>query len=198
MTAIDITERTRLRRGPKRACYDRKAIYNILDEAFVCHLGASMHGGTAVQPTFHWRIGDELYVHGSSKNGLFQSILAGETACVTVTLLDGLVFARSAFHHSANFRSVMLYGKGRRVEDPVEKRSALDRMLEKFSPGRSREARPPNETEMKATAVIAFAIEEVCAKVRTGGPVDDEADLSLPVWAGVKPVITTIGELIPD
>jgi nitroimidazol reductase NimA-like FMN-containing flavoprotein (pyridoxamine 5'-phosphate oxidase superfamily) len=198
MSTLNVTERTRLRRGPKRACYDRDSIYQVLDEAFVCHLGASMQGGTAVQPTFHWRIGDELFVHGSSRNGLFQSILAGETACITVTLLDGLVFARSAFHHSANFRSVMLYAKARRVEDPAEKRRALDCMLEKFSPGRATEARPPNETEMKATAVIAFPIEEVSAKIRTGGPVDDEADLAWPAWAGVKPVITTIGELIPD
>jgi hypothetical protein len=198
MATIEVTDRTRLRRGPKRANYDRETIHRILDEALVCHIGASMHGGTAVQPTFHWRIGDELYVHGSSRNGLFQSILAGETACITVTLLDGLVFARSAFHHSANFRSVVLYAKGRLVEEPDEKRRALDSMLEKFSPGRSAEARPPNETEMKATAVIAFPIEEVSAKIRTGGPVDDEADLTWPAWAGVRPVITRIGELIPD
>ncbi|MFC6670385.1 pyridoxamine 5'-phosphate oxidase family protein [Marinobacterium aestuariivivens] len=198
MSTIEVTDRTRLRRGPKRASYDRETIYRILDEALVCHIGASMHGGPAVQPNFHWRIGDELYVHGSSRNGLFQSILAGESACITVTLLDGLVFARSAFHHSANFRSVMLYGKGRRVEDPVEKRQALDSMLEKFSPGRSAEARPPNETEMKATAVIAFPIEEVSAKIRSGGPVDDAEDLDWPAWSGVRPLITTLGDLIPD
>ena len=198
MVSIDVTERTRVRRGPKKACYDRTTIYSILDEAFVCHIGATMHNTAAVQPNFHWRIGDRLYVHGSSKNGLFQSIIRGETACITVTLLDGLVFAKSAFHHSANFRSVMLYGRGEVVEDPEHKRFALDQMLEKFSAGRSSEARAPNETEMKATVVISFPIDEVSAKIRTGPPVDDQEDLAYPTWSGVKPVTTFIGDLIPD
>lgn len=198
MSTLDVTERTRVRRGPKKASYDRDTIYSILDEAFVCHIGATMHNTAAVQPNFHWRIGDRLYVHGSSKNGLFQSIIRGETTCITVTLLDGLVFAKSAFHHSANFRSVMLYGEGTVVEDPEEKLYALDQMLEKFSPGRAAEARTPNDTEMKATVVISFPIDEASAKIRTGPPVDDEEDLDYPTWSGVKPVSTVIGELIPN
>jgi len=198
VSTLDVTERTRVRRGPKKASYDRDTIYSILDEAFVCHIGATMHNTAAVQPNFHWRIGDRLYVHGSSKNGLFQSIIRGETTCITVTLLDGLVFAKSAFHHSANFRSVMLYGEGTVVEDPEEKLYVLDQMLEKFSPGRAAEARTPNDTEMKATVVISFPIDEASAKIRTGPPVDDEEDLDYPTWSGVKPVSTVIGELIPN
>lgn len=157
-----------------------------------------MHGTAAVQPNFHWRIGDRLYIHGSSKNGLFQSIIRGETTSITVTLLDGLVFAKSAFHHSANFRSVMLYGQGDVVEDPEHKQFALDQMLEKFSRGRSEEARKPNDTEMKATVVISFPIEEVSAKIRTGGPIDDAEDADHPTWSGVKIVSTHIGELLPQ
>lgn len=198
MNTITVTERTRVRRGHPKAVYERDTIYQILDEAFVCHIGATMHGGPCVQPNFHWRVGDELFIHGSSKNGLFQSILAGDTACITVTLLEGLVFAKSAFHHSANFRSVMLYGKGRLVDNCDEKCRALDLMLEKFSKARSEEARPPNEKELKATSVIAFPIKEVSAKIRTGGPIDDEADLDFPTWSGVKPVNTVIGSLIPE
>ncbi|MEH6576820.1 MAG: pyridoxamine 5'-phosphate oxidase family protein [Amphritea sp.] len=198
MEPVVVTERTKVRRGSKKANYDREIIYQILDEAYLCHIGATINGQAVVQPTLHWRVGDELLVHGSVKNGLFQSILRGETACITVSLLDGLVFARSAFHHSVNFRSVMLYGKARLVEDPGEKQTALDELLERFSDGRSGEARPANATEMKATAVFAFPIEEVSAKVRSGGPVDDPEDMALDVWAGVKPVITTVGELIPD
>ncbi len=198
MKPIEVTERTRVRRGPKKASYDRETIYEILDEAYVCHIGATMHNSAAVQPNFHWRIGDRLYIHGSSKNGLFQSIIRGELTCITVTLLDGLVFAKSAFHHSANFRSVMLYGKGEVVEDPDKKQYALDQMLEKFSTGRAAEARKPNDTEMKATVVISFPIEEVSAKIRTGGPIDEPEDLDYPTWAGVKPVTTLIGDLVPE
>ena len=198
MEPVSVTETTKVRRGSKKANYDRETIYQILDEAYLCHIGATINGQAVVQPSLHWRIGDELMVHGSVKNGLFQSILRGEKACITVSLLDGLVFARSAFHHSVNYRSVMLYGKARLVEDPGEKQTVLDELLERFSDGRSGEARPPNPTEMKATAVFAFPIEEVSAKVRCGGPVDDPEDMALDVWAGVKPVITTVGELIPD
>lgn len=195
MKPITVTERTRIKRGPKKACYDRQTIYSILDEAYVCHIGATLNDCTAVQPNFHWRIGDRLYLHGSTKNGLFQSIIRGDTVCITVTLLDGLVFAKSAFHHSANFRSVMLYGKGEVVDDPVQKRFAMDQMLEKFSEGRSTEARAPNASEMKATVVISFPIEEASAKIRTGPPIDDPEDLDYPTWSGVKPVTTIIGSL---
>ncbi|MBY4677421.1 pyridoxamine 5'-phosphate oxidase family protein [Marinobacterium arenosum] len=198
MKPISVTEQTQVKRGPKKACYDRETIYRIYDDTYLCHIGATIHGQAVVQPNLHWRIGDELLVHGSAKNALFQSILQGEKACITVSTLDGLVFARSAFHHSVNFRSVMLYGQGRLIEDEQEKRAALDALLERYSPGRSGEARPPNDTELKATSVFAFPIEEVSAKIRTGGPVDDPADMALDVWAGVRPVETRVGELIVD
>ncbi|WP_027859385.1 pyridoxamine 5'-phosphate oxidase family protein [Marinobacterium jannaschii] len=198
MSEVVVTERTRVCRGRKKARYDRETIYSILDEAYVCNIGVNIDGQAVVQPSSHWRVGDELMLHGSVKNGLFQAILRGETACITVCLLDGLVFARSAFNHSVNFRSVVLYGKGRLVEDAAEKQAALAAMIDRYSAGRSNDVRPPSDTEMKATAVFAFAIEEVSAKVRTGGPSEKPEDLSLDVWAGVKPVATLIGELIPD
>ncbi len=195
METIKATNRTTVRRGPKKACYDRETIYRILDEAWVCHIGVNVGGSAMVQPNLHWRIGDQLYLHGSSKNGLFRALLDDETACITVTLLDGLVFAKSAFNHSVNFRSVMLYGKARLVEAEEEKQAALDALLNRFSEGRSEEARAPDATELKATSVFAFPIEEVSAKIRSGGPVDKEQDLELDIWSGVKPIITRIGEL---
>ncbi|WP_417227287.1 pyridoxamine 5'-phosphate oxidase family protein [Amphritea sp.] len=198
MSDVAVTERTRVRRGRKIANYDRDMINNILDEAWVCNIGVSVADEAMVQPSSHWRVGDELFLHGSVKNGLFQQVMKGQTACITLCLLDGLVFARSAYHHSVNFRSVVLYGKGRLVDDPEEKRTVLDAMLDKYSPGRSSEARPPNAIEMKATAVFAFPIEEVSAKVSTGGPNDDPEDMALDIWAGVKPVTSVVGELIPD
>ncbi|WP_428035971.1 pyridoxamine 5'-phosphate oxidase family protein [Amphritea sp.] len=198
MSEIKMTERTRVKRGRKIANYDRDTIYSILDEAWVCNIGVSCDGQAMVQPSSHWRVGDELFLHGSVKNGLFQQVIKGQTACITVCLLDGLVFARSAYHHSVNFRSVVVYAQGRLVEDPQEKRQALDAMLDKYSPGRSTEARPPNETEMKVTAVFAFPIEEVSAKIRVGGPNEEPEDMALDVWAGVKPVTSVVGELIPD
>lgn len=198
MNDVAVTERTRVRRGRKIANYDRDMINSILDEAWVCNIGVSVADEAMVQPSSHWRVGDELFLHGSVKNGLFQQVMKGQTACITLCLLDGLVFARSAYHHSVNFRSVVLYGKGRLVDDPEEKRAVLDAMLDKYSPGRSSEARPPNAIEMKATAVFAFPIEEVSAKISTGGPNDDPEDRGLDVWAGVKPVTTRVGELIPD
>ena len=198
MSEIEVTERSRVRRGRKKASYDRDTIYQILDDAWVCNIGVSIEGQAMVQPSSHWRVGDELMLHGSVKNGLFQALLRGETACITVCLLDGLVFARSAYHHSVNFRSVVLYAKGRLVEDAEEKRSALDAMLDHYSPGRSAEARPPTDKEMQVTAVFAFPIDEVSAKVRSGGPNDEPEDMALDVWAGVKPVAQVVGDLIPD
>ena len=198
MSEIRVTERTRVKRGRKIASYDRDVVNNVIDESWVCNIGVSVDGEAMVQPSSHWRIGDEIYLHGSVKNGLFQTVIKGQTACITLCLLDGLVFSRSAYHHSVNFRSVVIYGKGRLVEDPEEKRVALAALIDKYSPGRSAEARPPNETEMKVTAVFAFPIEEVSAKVRTGGPNEEPEDMALDVWAGVKPVKTVVGELIPD
>ncbi|MCP3665261.1 MAG: pyridoxamine 5'-phosphate oxidase family protein [Gammaproteobacteria bacterium] len=196
MCEYAITERTRVKRGNKRATYNKQTIHQIIDEAMVCHVACNRQGDAVVQPTLHWRDGDKLYIHGSSKNGLLQALMAGDTASIAITLLDGIVFARSAFHHSVNYRSVIIYSKATLVEDQKEKLHALELMLEKFHEGRSREARAINETELKATSVLAFNLEEVSAKVRTGGPVDDPADMALGIWAGVQPVETRLGEII--
>ncbi|WP_432698414.1 pyridoxamine 5'-phosphate oxidase family protein [Marinobacterium sp. YM272] len=189
------TERTRVKRGSKRASYDKATVNAILDEAMICHVSTQLNGQPLLQPTIHWRDGDQLYVHGSSKNGLFKALQEGAEACIAVTLLDGIVFARSAFHHSVNYRSVVIYSHARFVDYAEEKRRALDQLIEKFHEGRSEQARRANDTEMKATSVIAFTLDEVSAKIRTGGPVDDEEDMNLPVWAGVQPVITRLGEI---
>jgi nitroimidazol reductase NimA-like FMN-containing flavoprotein (pyridoxamine 5'-phosphate oxidase superfamily) len=195
MTQYRQTERTRLKRAPKRAHYDTATVNAIIDEALICHLSTVHHGQPLLQPTIHWRDGDQLYVHGSSRNGLFQALLEGAEACLAITLLDGIVFARSAFHHSVNFRSVVIYARARRVDDVDEKRRALDQLLEKFHAGRSQEARPANAAELKATSVLAFTLDELSAKVRSGGPIDDPEDRVLPVWAGVQPVTLQRGEI---
>ncbi len=189
------TERTRVRRGAKRASYDKETINGILDEAMICHISTQLDGQPLLQPTIHWRDGDQLYLHGSSKNGLFKALLEGNEACIAITLLDGIVFARSAFNHSVNYRSVIIYGQARLVDDADEKSRSLDQLMEKFHEGRSVQARRTNATEMKATSVIAFTLNEVSAKIRSGGPLDDPEDMKLPVWAGVQPVITTLGEI---
>lgn len=198
MTSYPITDRTKLKRGHKRASYDEALIHSILDEAYICHIGAKMFDRPMVQPTVHWREGNMLYIHGSSKNGLFQSLLKGEEACITVTLLDGLVMARSSFHHSANFRSVMIFAKATLIEDKEEKARLLDLMMEKITPDRAHDIRKANDQELKATSVLAFEIKEVSAKVRVGPPVDDEEDYALPVWAGVIPLSLERGKPIDD
>jgi nitroimidazol reductase NimA-like FMN-containing flavoprotein (pyridoxamine 5'-phosphate oxidase superfamily) len=151
-----------------------------------------------VQPTFHWRDGDKLYIHGSSKNGLFQTLIDGEEACITVTILDGLVMARSAFHHSANYRCVMIFSKATVIEEEAEKLRILDLMMKKITPERMEGVRAPNPQELKATTVLEFDISEVSAKVRSGPPVDDEEDYSLPVWAGVIPLTQTREKPVDD
>ncbi len=196
MTQYPITQRNKVIRSPKRASYDPAVIHAILDEAMVCHVACQSEQGPLIQPTLHWRVDEVLYIHGSSKNGLFQQLLKGAEASIAVTLLDGIVFARSAFHHSVNYRSVILYGKAYEVTDEVEKRASLDALMEKFHQGRSKEARPANDTELKATSVLAFKLENISAKVRTGGPIDDPEDMALPVWAGVQPIELTLGEIV--
>lgn len=190
------TEKTRVKRGPKRATYDTEAIYAILDEAFICHIGGTIEGTPVVQPNLHWRIGNKLYIHGSVKNGLIRSILQSGQTCITVSLMDGLVMAKSAFHHSVNYRSVMVFGKPVIVEDPSKKIAVLDALLEKCMKGRSKEARAANDIELKATTVIEIAIDEASAKIRTGGPIDDPEDEALPIWAGVLPCETRWGDAI--
>jgi nitroimidazol reductase NimA-like FMN-containing flavoprotein (pyridoxamine 5'-phosphate oxidase superfamily) len=192
------TPRVRVRRLPKRAAYDRATIDPILDEALVCHLGFVHKDQPYVIPTLFARIGDRLYVHGSSASRMLGALASGIPACVTVTLLDGLVLARSAFHHSVNYRSVVLLGTAVPVSDPAEKTAALRAFTEHMVRGRWDDVRPPTEQELKATSVLYLPLEEVSAKVRTGPPVDDEEDYALNVWAGVVPLSLQAGRLIAD
>jgi nitroimidazol reductase NimA-like FMN-containing flavoprotein (pyridoxamine 5'-phosphate oxidase superfamily) len=192
------TERTTVKRLPKRASYDRETIHAILDEALLCHAGFVVNGAPVVIPTIHWREGETLYFHGSSASRMLRTLRDGVDACVTVTLLDGLVLARSAFHHSMNYRSVVVFGKAREVSDREEKLRALDALVEHVVRGRAKDVRAANEIELKATLVLALPIEEASAKIRTGGPVDDDEDYALPVWAGVLPLTLTPGAPVAD
>jgi nitroimidazol reductase NimA-like FMN-containing flavoprotein (pyridoxamine 5'-phosphate oxidase superfamily) len=182
------SERTRVRRVPQRGVYDRTAIDAILDEALICHLGLVNEAQPFVIPTIHWRIGDELYIHGSAASRMIEHGAGGAELCVTVTLIDGVVLARSAFHHSMNYRSVVILGRARVVSERDEKLAALTVLVNRFVPGRAEHVRAPNPQELKATTVLALPIAEASAKVRSGGPIDDEQDLVLPVWAGVVPL----------
>ncbi|MDV7340277.1 pyridoxamine 5'-phosphate oxidase family protein [Terasakiella sp. A23] len=197
-TTYPITPRTKMKRGHQRAEYDVDLVNSILDEAYICHVGAKMADRPMVQPTVHWRVDDKLYIHGSSKNGLFQTLINGEEACITVTLLDGLVMARSSFHHSANYRSVMIFSKATLINDDTEALHLLDLMMKKITPDRFDGIRGPNPQELKATSVLQFDLKEVSAKVRTGPPVDDEEDYALPVWAGVIPLTLEVGKHVDD
>jgi nitroimidazol reductase NimA-like FMN-containing flavoprotein (pyridoxamine 5'-phosphate oxidase superfamily) len=188
MSASLQTERTTVRRLATRGVYDRDAIVAIIDEALICHVGFVVEGRPVVIPTIHTRVGDELYFHGSAASRMLRSLKGGVEACVTVTLLDGLVLARSAFHHSMNYRSAVVFGMAREVTSREEKLRVLDALVEHVCAGRSAEARPPNEAELRQTLVLALPIEEASAKVRTGGPVDDEEDYTLDIWAGVLPL----------
>jgi nitroimidazol reductase NimA-like FMN-containing flavoprotein (pyridoxamine 5'-phosphate oxidase superfamily) len=192
------TERTTVHRLAKRASYDRETVHAILDEALICHVGFSVDGSPVVIPTIHWREGETLYIHGSVASRMLRTLKDGVDVCATITLVDGLVLARSAFHHSMNYRSVVILGKAREVTDREEKVKALECLVEHVVPGRSKVVRAPNESELRVTTVLALPIEEASAKVRTGGPVDDEDDYALPVWAGVIPLKLTQGEPIRD
>jgi uncharacterized protein len=193
------SERVRLRRKRERGSHDRALIDAILDEALIAHLGiADEHGQPFVIPTLHARHGDLVYLHGSSASRTLRALDRGVPACLTVSLLDGLVLARAAMHHSANYRSVMLLGEARSVLAPAEKLIALEAIVEHIVPGRWSEARPPSENELKATSVLALPIEEASAKVRSGPPQDDEDDHALPIWAGVIPISSVAREPQPD
>jgi len=198
MTTSIQTERTRVKRLPNRGVYDRDTIYAILDEAFICHVGYVMDGQPYVIPTGFARIGDDLYIHGSSASRMLRNMAQGVDVCVTVTIVDGLVLARSAFHHSINYRSVVVLGKATLVEDVAEKDKALEAFTEHIIPGRWPEIRWPTELELKATSVLKLPIEEASAKVRTGDPKDDEEDYAMNIWAGVIPLATVPGEPIDD
>lgn len=193
------SERVQVKRVPERASYDRAVIDQILDEAITCHVGiVSEEGHPVVIPTIHGRSGDTLYLHGSAASRLLRSMKSGDEICVTVTLVDGLVVARSAFHNSMNYRSVVILGAPRIVEDADEKLAALEIVTDHVIPGRWAQSRPVLEKEVKGTLVVALPIDEASAKIRTGPPVDDEADYVLPIWAGVVPLAMAAGAPIPD
>jgi len=192
------TPRTRVVREPQRAVYDRDALNQILDEAFVCHVGFVADGQPYVIPTSYGRAADVLYIHGSAASRMLRHLNQGVPVCVTVTLVDGLVLARSVFNHSMNYRSVVILGTATLVDDPAEKLAALRTLSEHILPQRWDDSRLPNEKELKATSVLRLPINEFSAKVRVGPPVDDEEDYSFPTWAGVIPLEMTSGAPIPD
>ena len=192
------TSRTTVRRLPERGRYDRETIFAILDEGFVCHVGFVADGQPYVIPTLYVRDGEHLYVHGSAASRLVRALSAGADLCLTATLVDGLVLARSAFHHSVNYRSVVVLGRAHAVEDPVEKTKALRLLTNRLVAGRFEEVRAPSPQELKGTAVLAVPLAEASAKVRTGPPKDDAADYALEVWAGVVPLIVTAGVPVAD
>jgi len=196
--SIKPTERTRVKRLPKRGEYDREVINAILDEGYICHVGFAADGQPYVIPTGYARIGNDLYIHGSAASRMLRGIAEGIDVCVTVTLVDGLVLARSAFHHSINYRSVVILGKAELVEAADEKNAVLEAFTEHVIPGRWAEVRWPNELELKATTVLKLPINEASAKIRMGGPVDDDEDYAMNVWAGVIPLKLTNSDPIPD
>lgn len=197
-SAYTPTPRTRVKRLNKRAVYDKARVHEILDEGFLCHVGFVRSGQPFVIPTLYARSGETLYIHGSGVSGMLKRLAEGVEVCVTVTLVDGYVLARSAFHHSMNYRSVVILGSARLVSKRQEMLHALEVITDHVVPGRWAEVRAPNELEMKQTAVLALPLEEVSAKVRVGPPIDDDEDYALSVWAGVVPIGTAVAEPIPD
>ena len=188
MTDFAKTEKNNIKRLPKRAHYDRETIHRILDEALICHVGFADRGQPYVIPINFARIGDTIILHGEKASRLLKHVELGNPICVEVTIVDGLVLARSVFHHSVNYRSVVVFGTGRLVTDEQEKLAALEAVTEHIIRGRWKEARPPNQKELNATSVVSIRIDEASAKVRMGPPVDEEEDYSLPVWAGILPL----------
>lgn len=193
-----ITDRTTHKRAPDRGSHDRGDVYDILDEALICHVGFAAENGPVVIPTIHARLGDTLFVHGSPASRLLRTIGTGIDVCVNVTLVDGLVLARSAFHHSMNYRSVVVFGRAAIVDDEQTKLEALDAFVDHIVDGRRAELRPHTAKELRATQVLSVPLQEASAKSRTGGPNDDPADLDDHVWAGVLPLSIAAGEPIPD
>lgn len=192
------TERTRVIREPHRGIYEREAIYKILDEGMVCHVGFSPEGQPFVIPTLYARVGDAIYFHGSAASRMLRGASTGIPVCITVTLTDGLVLARSVFNHSMNYRSVVALGKATLVDAAAEKLEALRAFTEKILPGRWEEARQPNEKELKATSILKLSLNEVSAKVRSGPVQDDEEDYALKVWAGIVPLHMQAGAPVRD
>jgi uncharacterized protein len=198
VNTIAPTQRTTLVRRAERGTYDRATVNAILDESLICHVGFAVDGQPFVLPTTHARVNDLLYIHGSAGNRMLKTLKAGAPVCVTVTLLDGLVLARSAFHHSMNYRSAVIVGTAREVTDETEKRRAFEALVDHVVAGRTADVRGATAQELKATAVLCLPIEEASAKVRTGPPIDDEEDYALPCWAGVLPLRLQALPAIPD
>jgi uncharacterized protein len=192
------SKRTIVQRGPQRAEYDRAVIYKILDEAFICHVGFVVDGEPVVIPMSYARMGDRLVIHGSQASRMMRSLEAGVSVCVTVLILDGLVLARSAFDHSMNYRSVIVFGRAYPLNDAGDKREALRRLSEHICPGRWAEVRQPNDNELKTTMVLALALDEASAKIRSGPPVDQKEDYDFPVWAGELPLYLVAGAPVAD
>ncbi|MBX7062572.1 MAG: pyridoxamine 5'-phosphate oxidase family protein [Pyrinomonadaceae bacterium] len=198
MRNVERTERTRVKRLPDRGHYDAETIDAILDEAFICHVGFNTEQGPAVIPTLFGRDGSDLIIHGSAASRMLRDLSKGIDVCVTVTLVDGLVLARSAFHHSMNYRSVVIFGTAELITEKEEKVRALEILSEHIIRHRWKDARPPSDKELKGTTVLRLPIEEASAKIRVGPPKDDEEDYSLPIWAGIVPIQTTFGTPIAD
>lgn len=197
-TRLSRTDRSSVRRKADRGRYDRETVNAILDEALVCHVALAVDGRPWVVPTTFVRVGDHLYLHGAAGNFALRCLASGGETCITVTLLDGLVLARSAFHHSMNYRSVMLFGSTQPVTSDEEKQAALLALVDHMVPGRSAATRRPTPEELRATRVLRFGIDEGSAKLRTGGPIEEPADLGLPHWGGVVPVTLVRGDPLPD
>jgi hypothetical protein len=198
MEALQPTERTRLKRMPQRGSYDREIVYQIIDSALFCHVGFVHNDAPFVVPTLHVRIGERLYVHGSAASRMLRTAAGGIPLCVTVTHVDGLILARSAFHHSINYRSAVILGAAEEVTDQDAKLRALHALVEHVSPGRWQDARPPHPKELAATSVLSLPITEASAKVRTGGPSEEAEDYALPIWAGVIPLKMATGAAVAD
>lgn len=192
------TDRTRVRRVPQRGAYERETIEAILDETLISHVGFVHNGQPVVIPTLHARLGDRLYLHGSAASRMLRTLQKGVPVCVTATLVDGLVLARSAFHHSVNYRSVVVFGTATLMEPGEETVKVLELFTERLVPGRWADVRPPNRQELKGTKVLSLPLDEASAKVRTGPPIDEDEDYDLPVWAGVLPLATEVAEPQPD
>ena len=197
-SAFAPSARSRIRRHPERAHYDRESVFAILDAALLCHVGYVIDGRPYVTPTLFWRDGEQLYWHGSSASRMLRTQRAGIPVCVTVSHVDGLVLARSAFRHSLNYRAVMAFGTARMVEDEREKEVGLNAFIERLYPGRTRLMRGILPQELKATSLMSMVIEEASAKIRDDGPLDLEADYAAPCWAGVVPIAQRTGAVIPD
>ncbi len=198
MEKINITGRTKINRLPNRGFYDWETIYNILDDSFVCQIGFNIVGKVFVIPTLYGRKGDSIFIHGSKNSRMLETFEKGEEICLTVTHVEGIVLARSAFHHSVNYRSAVIFGRPEKVTGNPEKKEALKAIMDHIIPGRWEEVRAPNEKELSVTAVFELRIEEASAKVRTGPANDDKEDLDLNVWAGVLPLKTAAGEPVEN